>query len=73
MLDPSVYTAKPIRRAAPKQQWHSVTDMSGRGFNQGGNSRSRLGRNGIRQYLDENNRYFDDNRKIYQTYGNFRQ
>lgn len=63
---------KPVKQ----EQWHSVTDMSGRGFKQahstlgqGKNSRSKVR---TAADLDQGNRFFTDNKRIYETYGSLR-
>ncbi|CDW81784.1 UNKNOWN [Stylonychia lemnae] len=69
---PATYQVK--KRPLKKEQWQSVTDMSGRGFtaNQSSLGGKKHVRNQSKINLDQDNRFFDDNKRIYETYGTLR-
>ena len=58
------------KKAKPSADWHKITDVSGRGFPAGGNpfSRAKSASKRGAPNLDNNNRFFSDNRKIYDSY-----
>eukprot|EP00347_Sterkiella_histriomuscorum_P010243 403377042 len=62
------------KRPVKKEQWQSVTDMSGRGFhpNQSTLTKGFVNSSRVAVNLDQNNRFFTDNLKIYETYGQLR-
>lgn len=61
----------PRRKSRPDpmdHQWATVTDMTGRGYKQG-RPISSSSRQNVITSLDSGNRFFDDNMRIYKTYG----
>jgi hypothetical protein len=54
-----------------KQPWATVTDVTGRGFVPDSSDFGKVRQRGKYEAhnLDEGNRFFNDNKKIYDTYG----